>query len=160
MNFSLRSLVAVCAVVLLLATLPGCSRHAGSRPVSALTEAERTTLERYEEMRAALATDDLRVTKRTANALTEYLKANAAAAAEMAAVSDAAKTLSAAPTLEAARETFKSLSADLIKRTDGVQGLVVIDSPFPQGAAWIQSNPKVDNPYMGKAMRDFGTVRK
>ena len=112
-------------------------------------------LDRYEEIRAALATDDLRATKRAGGTLSAYLKKNPDASL----VTDA-ETISTAVALDRAREAFQPLSAHIVKLADGVQGYYIFDTPIPAGAAWVQKTSEPDNPYTGRAMHDIGTLRK
>ena len=151
-----------CALIgtMLIAVLSACHHHANSRPISALSETEKTTLDRYEDIRAALATDDLRTAKRAGDALAESLKADAGAMPAAPAMLADSRAIASATTPDKAREAFKSMSAALIQTMDGVQGLYVFDSPYPAGSSWIQNQPKIDNPYVGKALHDLGSIRK
>ena len=150
--------VALLAGILLalVAGLSGCGRH--SRPASTLSEKDRTILARYETIRAALAVDELRAAKRAATDLGKFLKPtpDAPATPYDAPVQD----LATAPSLDKARAAFGTLSTDVIPLVDGVQGYYVMDSPVPTGAEWVQTTEKVDNPYVGKPMRDVGSLRK
>ena len=142
-------------LLIALVALPGCGRH--TRPASTLSEKDRTILEKYETIRAALVVDDLRTAKRAAIDLGKFLKPtpDAPATPYDAPVQD----LATASTLDKARTAFGTLSADVIPLVDGVQGYYVMDSPVPTGAEWVQSTEKVDNPYVGKPMRDVGSLR-
>lgn len=161
MKLSLRLVVPGFRVFLLagalLAGLPGCGRHVAHRPASALSENDRTLLARYEDIRAALASDDLRAVKRSGTALTAYLKKTPNVPAEMASQAD---TIATAVALDRAREAFGPLSAGMAKLAEGVDGYYVFDTPIPAGAMWVQQTNQPDNPYAGKAMHDIGTLRK
>ena len=150
-------LCASLALGLLLLALPGCGRHAASRPASALSENDRTLLDRYEDIRAALAADDLRAVKRTGIAMNAFLKKEPHPAPELV---TATETIGTAPALDRARAAFEPLSAAMVNLADGVQGYYVFDTPIPAGAGWVQKTAQVDNPYTGKAMHDIGTQRK
>ncbi len=153
-----RSVVAASIVAAVqLVTLPGCGQH-GSRPASALSARDRTTLEHYETIRAALAVDDLRAAKRAAKDLGAALKPSADAPSTP--LDDAVQQITDATMLDKARVGFKTLSDNMVTLTSGVEGFYVMDSPVPVGAEWVQTTPKVDNPYVGKPMRDVGTLRK
>ena len=141
----------------LVAELSGCGRHVAHRPASALSEGDRTLLSRYEDIRAALASDDMRATKRAGASLAAYLKKTPGAAAELASEAD---TIAAAPALDRARQAFETMSVDMVKLAEGVDGYYVFDTPIPAGAAWVQKTAQSDNPYTGKAMHDIGTLRK
>ncbi len=142
---------------LLLLALPGCGRHAVSRPASSLSENDRAALDRYEDIRAALATDDLRGVKRAGTAMNTLLNKAPKPAPEMV---SATETIGSAPALDRARAAFEPLSAEMVKLADGVQGYYIFDTPIPAGAAWIQKTAQADNPYTGHAMHDIGTLRK
>ena len=143
------------ALSLFLLALSGCGHHAAPRPASALTDKDRTVLDRYEEIRAALSNDDLRAVKRTGTALSAYLKKNPDAA-----LADDAETIGNAVALDRARQAFQTMSANVVKLADGVEGYYVFETPIPAGAAWVQKTAQADNPYTGRAMHDIGTLRK
>lgn len=136
----------------------GCGHHGASRPASSLSEKDRTTLSAYEEMRAALVEDDLRTVKHVAANLDKTLKPTPETPATP--LETAVQELSVAVNLDKARTAFKDLSADVIPLVDGVQGFYVMESPVPDGAQWVQTNPQVDNPYVGKPMRTTGSLRR
>ena len=140
----------------LVAGLSGCGHH--SRSATTLSEKDRTILEKYEIIRAALAVDELRTAKRAATDLGKFLKPTPDAASTP--YDTPVQDLATAPTLDKARAAFGTLSADVIPLVDGVQGYYVMDSPVPTGAEWVQTTEKVDNPYVGKPMRDVGSLRK
>lgn len=137
--------------------LSGCERHAASRPASALSEKDRNLLDRYEDIRAALAKDDLRATKRAGTALNAFVKKTPDAVSSVASDAEAIGT---AVALDRARQSFESLSASMVKLAEGVEGYYVFDTPIPAGAQWVQKTAQIDNPYTGKAMHDIGTLRK
>ena len=143
---------------LLLLALPGCGRHGGARPASALSEKDRTILAGYEDIRAALVIDDLRSARRAAADLVKFLKPTAKDPSTP--LASAVQNLAAATDLDKARTAFSTLSNGVIPLTEGVEGYYVMESPVPAGAAWVQTTSKVDNPYVGKPMRDVGSLRK
>lgn len=144
--------------VWLLFALPGCGRHTASHPASALSEKDRTTLVKYENIRAALVIDDLRTAKRAAADLAKVL--NPTDSDPSTPLSSTVQAIADARDLNAARTAFSTLSNDLIPLVDGIQGFYIMDSPVPAGAEWVQTTAKVDNPYVGKPMRDVGSPRK
>ena len=144
-------------VGLFLAGLSGCGRHVAHRPASALSENDRTLLARYEDIRAALASDDQRAVKRAGTALTAYLKKAPNTPADLASQAD---TIATAPALDRARGAFEPMSVGMVKLAEGVDGYYVFDTPIPTGAMWVQKTAQPDNPYAGKAMHDIGTLRK
>ncbi len=145
------------ALGLLLLALPGCGRHAASRPASALSENDRALLDRYEDIRAALAADDLRGVKRAGTAMNTLLKKAPHPAGELVTATEAIGTAIA---LDRARASFEPLSVSMVKLADGVQGYYIFDTPIPEGAGWVQKTAQADNPYTGRAMHDLGTLRK
>ena len=144
------------ALSLLLLALGGCGRHA-SRPASTLSEKDRALLDRYEDIRAALAKDDLRSVKRAGAAMNAYLKKTPDATSSLASDSE---SIGSAVALDRARLAFEPLSANIVKLADGVDGYYIFDTPIPAGAQWVQKTAETDNPYTGKAMHDIGTLRK
>ena len=141
---------------MLLCALPGCGQHAASRP--ALTDKDRTILARYEEIRAALAIDDYRAANRAAKDLLKYLKPTDDAPSTP--LTSATQDLVAAVNMDKAHLAFRAMSVEVIPLADGVQGYYIMNSPLPSGAEWVQTTTKVDNPYVGKTMRDVGSLRK
>ncbi len=142
---------------MLVAGLSGCGRHVARRPASALSENDRTLLARYEDIRAALASDDLRATKRAGAALAAFLKKSPGAPAGL---SSEADTVATAAALDRGRQSFQEMSVSIVKLAEGVDGYYVFDTPIPAGAMWVQKTAQSDNPYTGKAMHDIGTLRK
>ena len=84
----------------------------------------------------------------------------AAAASPNSPVPGAVVKIAAANTLEPQREAFRAWSAYVIALTREVQGFYVVHCPVPGCGDWLQTAPNIDNPYMGKAMRDCGEVEK
>ena len=144
------------ALGLVLLALPGCGRHV-IRPASTLSESDRAMLDRYESIRAALATDDLRATKRAGTALNALVKKAAKPDAELVTETE---NIGNAIALDRARSAFEPVSASMVKLADGVEGYYIFDTPIPAGAQWVQKTAQADNPYTGKAMHDLGTLRK
>lgn len=138
------------------ALLTGCGHQ--SRPASSLSEKDRTILAKYEDIRAALAVDDLRAAKRAGKGLATFLKPTPDSPATP--LDGPVGDIAEAPMLDKAREAFLKLSNDLVPTTEGVEGFYVMEAPMPVGAVWIQPTAKVENPYVGKPMRDTGNVRK
>ena len=116
-------------------------------------------LRQYDSIRASLATDDARGAKRTA-ANFQHESAASSAAGSDSPVPAAVARIANANGLEVEREAFRAWSAYAITLTAGVEGFYVIHCPLPGCGDWLQTDPKVDNPYMGKSMRDCGEVQK
>ena len=141
---------------LLCAALPGCGRH--SRAASSLSEKDRTTLSKYEAIRVALVEDDLRAAKRAAKDLGTYLKPTPESAGTP--LDAPLQEIADASVLDKARSGFKTLSTSMVALAGGVEGYYIMESPAPAGAEWVQTIKQVDNPYMGKPMRDLGKLRE
>ena len=138
----------------------GCGHgHTNSRPASSLSPTDRDTLDQYEQIRAALAKDDLRSARVAAITMAAHLKPSDAAAPAPALLAPA-QGVATAPALDRARQLFKILSAKVIPLADGVEGYYVMTCPIPSSGDWIQQKAQADNPYLGKAMHEYGEVRK
>lgn len=106
-----------------------------------LAEAERTFLARYEQVRAALAADDLAAARAAATGLPE------------------APALAQATDLSSARKAFKVLSARAVVLARGRPGYFVAHcSMFPGGADWVQTTEELSNPYWGRSMPHCGKL--
>lgn len=152
-----RSTVIV-ATLLLPLLFGACGKSTVSAQNGAFSDTSRTAMSQYEDVRAALAADDLRTAKQASQKLAATLKtAGKDPAAPMLAP---AEDISAAPALDKARQAFKKMSADAIRVTNGVSGFLVINCPMTPDGDWVQTNQTVDNPYMGKIMHDCGVVKK
>ena len=149
------------AIWLLLAVglaASGCGGHRRTHPLTSLPAPDVEMLRQYESIRSALAHDDLRAAKRTA---ADFQKGSAATAANMnSPVAPAVAKIAAAAALEPQREAFRTWSTYVIALTKDVQGFYVVHCPVPGCGDWLQTDPNVDNPYMGKAMHDCGEVEK
>ena len=119
----------------------GSLGHAGD--TTPLGTAERSFLADYEQIRAALAADDLPAAR--------------AAAASL----PAAKPIATATDLTTARKAFKQLSAQAVSLARGQPGYFVAHcSMFPGGADWVQTTEELANPYWGRSMPHCGTLVK
>ena len=156
--FSRRSVLLPVAGLCLLLTEAGCG-HASQRPASSLSERDRTTLNGYEQIRAALATDDLHAAKTAANELAAHLKPADARAPAPAALAPA-EGVANAVALDRARQGFARLSTVVIPLAQGVEGFYVMTSPMPSAGDWVQQKPQVDNPYFGKDLHTSGELKK
>ena len=116
-------------------------------------------LQQYESIRASLAKDDARGAKRTATNFQRAIAASAAVGADTTVATAVAK-IAGATGLEPEREAFRNWSAYVITLTKNVEGFYVIHCPVPGCGDWLQTDPNVDNPYMGRSMHDCGEVQK
>ena len=138
----------------------GCGgRHQRTQPLTSLSKQDLDMLRQYELIRASLAKDDARGAKRTAANFPRAAAASAAAGAATPVAASVAK-IAAANSLEPEREAFRTWSAYVITLTKNVEGFYVIHCPVPGCGDWLQTDPNVDNPYMGKSMHDCGELQK
>lgn len=137
----------LCAFFALLASLV---RADEKRPT--LTAEQKTFLAQYESIRAALAADDLAVTRKAAAALT----------APSAPATDAAGKIATAESLAAAREAFKPLSKEAVALAAGQPGYYHAHCPMvpKEEGDWVQISKKINNPYFGKSMLTCGSLEK
>lgn len=160
-----RTAAAVAAVVLFLPLLlSACGKSGASAQNAALSEANKIVMGHYENIRAALAADDLRGSQRAATKLITILKpvtADSAPAANAPAspMLEPAEAIVNAQALDRARAAFKIMSVEAMHLTDGVKGYYVINCSMVPNGDWVQTDDKVSNPYMGKIMHDYGVVK-
>jgi hypothetical protein len=110
-------------------------------------------LSSYENVRAALAQDDLSAAQKAASELSKK-----ASEAKNEAITKHANELAKSDSLDKAREHFKGISTEAIKMVIGKKGYFVMTCPMAN-ADWIQINKKVENPYMGKKMLGCGQIK-
>ncbi len=143
--------------------------HAAPLPAPAL-EYTRAAFESYEALRALLAQDSLEGLSPRAGELKSALQQAAEAthgdAAPLAAWhqqgAEAASQLATAKDAEAARIPFARLSEALIALAAAdprlQEGWHVFECPMVDGVnQWLQREPKLENPYMGRRMLACGT---
>jgi len=98
-------------------------------------------LAHYEQIRAALADDNLSAAQAAAKALPE------------------AKSVAAAASISDARKAFKTLSTQAVALARGRPGFFIAHcSMFPGGADWVQTTDRLSNPYWGKSMPHCGEL--
>jgi hypothetical protein len=153
-----RSVIAV-ATLLLPFLLGACGKSTLSAQNGAFSDTSRAAMSDYENIRAALAADDLRAAQRASKKLSETLKPDATKDPATTLLPPA-ESITSAPALDKARQAFKKMSANAIRLTDGVSGYHVINCPMTPEGDWIQTDTTVSNPYMGKIMHDCGVVKK
>lgn len=97
----------------------------------------------YEQIRVALADDQLATARDAAKALPE------------------AKAIAEAKSISDARKAFKALSARAVTLARGQPGYFIAHcTMFPGGADWVQTTDQVSNPYWGKSMPHCGEIMK
>jgi hypothetical protein len=129
-------------------------------PVVATAQADNPAaraFERYEAIRAALATDGLANVAGNAAALAPLASALAGKDAEA-----AVQRLRAAKTLEQARNEFGNVSLLLVpKFLDArLPGVIGFACSMKQNAVWAQRGESIENPYFGKVMLTCGVPYK
>jgi len=129
-----------------------------------LTQEERVLIGHYDSVRAALSLDDLPAA-RSAASLVERVSRDHKK------IMDAALTLGHAETLAAARDAFRTMSAQVIRLADGNAGYYhmgcsMAGCPAPcdpcdtmKYGDWIQTSAVVQNPFMGRAHPNCGIVK-
>lgn len=153
------TLLASLLLPLPLFLLSACGQSGGAAQKGSLTDANRAVMSQYEEIRAALAADDLRDAKKASARLADTLKP-ASPTAPASAMLEPAQSIADAPALDKARQAFKKLSAEAVRVTSGVNGYYAINCPMTPEGDWVQTNQTIDNPYMGKIMHDCGVLKK
>lgn len=107
-----------------------------------LTPEEKDFLGKYESVRAALAADNLANAKKAAGEMGEQ-----------------GKLLAQTESIITARKEFENLSAQAIKLAQSQPGFYVVNCPMLR-KDWVQTSPKISNPYAGASMLTCGVVKK
>ena len=127
----------------------------------ALMEPVKSVLDHYLKIQTELAKDSLKGVDEHANAIAKAVKGDSMKMLSPD-VANQAETLAKAKNLKAARETFKPLSASLVKYlADHKAGKGVYHEGYcPMvKAGWLQKEKEIRNPYMGKSMLTCGTLK-
>ena len=130
-----RLLFTLCAIALTF-IFPSLTRAAE------LSANDKQFLQNYEQVRAALAADDLAGAKKAAASL-----------------GDEGSDLAKSDTLKDARKAFGKLSEQAVKLASGQPGFHVMHCPMVN-KDWVQTSDKVANPYYGKEMLTCGEEKK
>jgi hypothetical protein len=117
------------------------------------------TLEQYEMIRTGLVADDLAAAKNGATNLTtsareELGDTNSKALAE------GAQNLASSATIKDARASFQVISNEMAKLVKGEKGFYLMTCPMLKDSLWVQTTPKIGNPYQGKAMAECGDIKE
>ena len=115
------------------------------------------TLEQYEMVRAGLAADELAAAKNGATNLVTAVQEEFAGSKQMI---DASQKLAASESLKDARAAFQIISKELASLVQGQPGYFVMNCPMMKDGLWVQTTPKIGNPYMGKSMPECGEIVK
>lgn len=120
-----------------------------------------TAVEQYVIIQTALAADSLKGVPEAANAIAATAKTSAGALPVSTA--SQAEAVGKAQDIKAARTAFKPLSTTLITALSDQKEKTghYYEAFCPMaGAAWIQTDKKVANPYYGASMLTCGEIRK
>ncbi|HEV3410087.1 MAG TPA: DUF3347 domain-containing protein [Chthoniobacterales bacterium] len=115
------------------------------------------TLEQYEMVRAGLAADELATAKNGATNLVTAVREEFADSKPMI---EAAEKLAASESLKDARAAFQVISKELANLVQGQPGYFVMNCPMMKDGLWVQTTPKINNPYYGKSMLECGVIVK
>lgn len=115
---------------------------------------DNAVLDAYVKVSQALAADDLNGAKIAATDLASKAKTGGNEA-----LANHASKLTKSGSLENARDHFKMASSEATKLAEGKSGYYVMTCPMAK-ADWVQSNPKVSNPYLGKNMPTCGALKE
>jgi hypothetical protein len=107
-----------------------------------LSSGDKQFLTGYEEVRAALAADDLNSAQKAAATLTEKGSA-----------------IVKSKSLDEARAAFEKLSEEAVKLASGQPGYYVLHCGMVN-KDWVQTSKQPSNPYAGKEMAGCGEVKK
>ena len=137
--------------------LSGCG--GSKRSAASLSDADRHTLDDYEQIRAALAADDAKGAKKAAAQMVAHLTpADPKDTAPP--LLQPAIAVAEAQALDTMRQRFEKLSDSVVPMVRGVDSYYVMKSDLPNTAPWVQRTKEVDNPFFGKAMHWAGELQK
>jgi len=149
----MKKLITFCIAFISIVTVSFAHDHAAS-PLQ-------TALEQYVKIQTALAGDSLKGVPEAAAAIAETAKTNSDALPE--AVMMQAEAVGKATDIKAARVALKPLSMSLISAASALKDKTghYYEAFCPMaGAAWIQADKKVANPYYGASMLTCGEIRR
>ncbi len=131
-------------------------------PKAPLTEKHIEYLADYEQVRAALAADDLAAAQKAAATISAHAGPVEHAEKHLLKRIEAAGKLTKAASLADAREAFKVLSKSAAHLATDKQGYFIAHCPMVpnEEGNWVQTSPKISNPYMGKAMLTCGSIEQ
>ncbi|CAN5466844.1 hypothetical protein BH20VER3_BH20VER3_16880 [soil metagenome] len=115
---------------------------AGFVSAAEMSADDKKFLAQYEDVRTALAADNLEEAKK--------------AATEM---DDAGAALAKAGNITDARKEFATMSDRALKLVEGHEGYYHVNCPMLK-KDWVQTTDQISNPYAGKSMPKCGTIKK
>ena len=149
--------VLLAALALVLAACGGGGKAKTGKP---LGDADREIMKQYDDVRAALALDDLRRVRLTGEKLRKAMEATDASPLWDAKPLAGAKLLEQSPRLDVARGAFRDVSIAAAKLCGDVEGYYVFTGGFTSSEEWVQTTKEPGNPYAGRAMASYGELKK
>lgn len=134
-NHLITKLFIVCAIA--LPFIAGATARAGD-----LSSQDKQFLAGYEQIRAALAADDLNGAKKAAASLP-----------------DSGAAIVKSQSLDQARASFGKLSDAAVKLASGQPGYHILYCSMAN-KDWVQTSTTAGNPYLGKDMAGCGEIKK
>lgn len=150
-----RLALPIFATLLLLPLLAGCGGGKAKKPASSLSASDKAAVVLYEEVRIALAEDDMRKARFAADRLLKAMETSGVSAG-LVKVAAATKAISETARIDTMRSAFKDVSAAVIKVAGEVEGYYVFDSPMIVEGRWLQTTPTPMNPFLGRALSTLG----
>lgn len=129
---------------------------------SALMEPVKSVYDNYLKIQSSLARDSIKGVSDEANAISKAVKGDSMKMLPTE-VGTQADALAKATDVSSARETFKDLSASLIKylADNKVKSGSYTEAFCPMAnASWLQSSKTVSNPYLGQSMPTCGEIKR
>ena len=159
-----RGIILILSASIVIVAILAAAIARNSLPVK-LTDADRAMLTQYELIRVALSQDNLGLAQKAAATIAgSYEDRRRIVASGLA--------LSKADSLESARDAFSTMSSDAVKMVRGHKEYYVIgcsmnECPAPcvncqmsRFSDWVQSDPAIVNPFMGKASPHCGVIKQ
>ena len=145
------------ALALALAACGGDGKPKTGKP---LGEADKAIMKQYDEVRTALAQDDLRRARLAAEKLRKAMEAPGISPLWDAKALNAAKAMEQFPRLDGTRGAFRELSTAAVALCENVEGYYVFTGGFTSPDSWVQTTKEPGNPYAGRAMAGYGELKK
>lgn len=154
----MRVVLSLLVATAVLCTLAACGGGKVKKPASAVSAADKNVIAQYEEVREALAADDMRKTRAAGDRLLKAISAPGVSA-PLAKTNAAAKAISESGRIDTMRGAYKDVCKAVIEIAGDVEGYYVFESPMIVDGRWLQSNPKPNNPFLGRALSTLGDPR-
>ncbi len=145
------------ALALALAACGGDGKPKTGKP---LGETDKAIMKQYDDVRAALAQDDLRRVRLAAERLRKAMEVPGISPIWDTKALNAAKALEQLSRLDGARAAFRELSTAAAALCENVEGYYVFTGGFTSPDNWVQTTKEPGNPYAGRAMAGYGELKK